>query len=128
MDFYITTVHGTRRLVGELDGSVFIKLVMPEHFFRKSQAWGLDEEVIRQLGKSECKLIRLYSRDEGKTYEVDFDTFLRKSWLHSYKGFQPQRFLTLKFWTIKDSNNQIIKEGENQVKTNQPQGKQEPLL
>lgn len=127
MDFYITTVHGTKRLVGQLDGSTFIKVVMPEHFFRKSRAWGLDEEVIRELAKSECKTIQLYAREEGKTYEVDFETFLRKSWLHTYKGFQPQRFLTLKYWTIKDNKNQTIKEGQKDT-IKKSQGKQDSLF
>jgi len=127
MDFYVTTVHGTRRLVGQLDGSVFTKVVMPEHFFRKSRAWGLDEEVVRALAESDCRIIRLYARDEGKTYEVDFDTYLRKSWLHTYKGFQPQRFLTLKYWTIKDNDNQTIKEGLKDL-PKKSQGKQNSLF
>lgn len=109
MKFYVQTPTGKNKMVGELgvDG-IFRKVVSHRtHYFLSAGAYGIDEEVVKQLFKMKCREIRLLE-DEKLVWSSPFEAFMEKSWLHTYGGFKDQRFLAKDRWNIRDFTGRYI--------------------
>lgn len=80
----------------------------PDKVFRKSvelrqkllvmDAYGIDEENLRELTAFGCKAIELRERDTGRRYLIDFDTFKAKAVPRQIGKFGLRYYLPLRYW------------------------------
>ena len=57
-------------LAGYIEGNVFIKQVSGRHFFRKFQAYGIQEDVIQKLIERNVKKLQALHTCYGRAYEI----------------------------------------------------------
>ena len=82
-------------LAGHVEGKIFIKQVTARHFFRKLQAYGIQEDVIQELIERKITKIKIISHT--LTYESTI-----KDWVNGYTlirdyGNGLQRFLPIHY-------------------------------
>ena len=80
---------------GYLENKVFIKEVSARHFFRKFQAYGIQEDVIQELIEKKIKKIRIIS------HTLTYDSSI-KDWVNGHVlirdfGNGLQRFLPIHY-------------------------------
>ena len=104
--FYaITPKKKRKKLVGVLDGWTFRKKIQfSKHFFWKARALGIDSELIPFLEKAGVKTIVLIDTESDRRYTTSFKRFKRYSWVHTFRGFDPQQFMALDKWNIWEGN------------------------
>lgn len=82
-------------LAGYIEKDVFIKHVTSRHFFRKLQAYGIQEEIIQQLIERGIKTIRIMSHT--LTYESKISDWVNGHCLLRDYGNGLQRFLPVHY-------------------------------
>lgn len=80
---------------GYIENNIFIKEVSGRHFFRKFQAYGIQEDVIQKLIERKIKKIRIIS------YTLTYDSSI-KDWVNGHVlirdfGNGLQRFLPIHY-------------------------------
>lgn len=127
--FYIEHRNNIR-LVGQLFDDHFVKRAKKSvHLFRKGNAWGISEEVVERLKDTDCDLIIIRESEEAKYYAVKFDVFVENSWVHTFQGFEQQRFLALDWWDIYSvpegeefiwGNRELLEQGKGAIPAQPP--------
>ena len=64
-------VFVNKRVVGRMDGRVFVQEITARHIFRQEQAKGMDKFVHREL-KGRCDTWRLIFQDTKQVLEIPF--------------------------------------------------------
>ena len=101
MKLYTQTIYGHRREVGAYDETAKVAcfpVYWDKHFFRKANAWGIDEDVFSRLKELGCQKIIIKTDKTGEKYESTFKDFDMHSWLHIFSNFAPRRFMALERW------------------------------
>jgi len=119
MKFYKRTITGKRKKIGEIRGLCFFKHIdFFKHHFRSADALGLDVKLLDSIISKKIPRIVLIDDETGKRYEIPSKRLFEKGWVYPKKGdkhygkFQPQVFLALDRWTIKNSSGVILQEGK----------------
>jgi len=82
-------------LAGHTEGKTFIKKVSGRHFFRKLQAYGIQEDVIQNLIEKKIKKVKIISHT--LTYESPIDEWVNGHSLLRDYGNGLQRFLPVHY-------------------------------
>lgn len=82
-------------LAGHIEKKVFIKQVNGRHFFRKLQAYGIQEDVIQELIEKKIKKVRIMSH--MLTYESNIKDWVNGHSLIRDYGNGLQRFLPVHY-------------------------------
>lgn len=86
---------GKHILAGHIENKEFFKKVTGRHFFRKLQAYGIQEDVIQKLIENKIKKIKILSHDI--TYESLIDDWVNGHSLIRDYGNGLQRFLPIHY-------------------------------
>jgi len=93
-------VFWDRKVIGEIAGAAFVKHVRKsKHLLRQPPAWAVDALAYDHLIKGKVKEIRVVDDEEGHTYTAPAEVF-EKYKRRFDRGFDPQYFLTLRFWSM----------------------------
>lgn len=84
-------------LVGSFNENkgTFLKKVTSKHFFRRSQSYAIQEEVIQQL--IELGVTKIIIKSPSSTYTSTLDDWLTPNILVQDFGYGRQRFLPVKY-------------------------------
>lgn len=82
-------------LAGHIEKTTFIKQVSGRHFFRKFQAYGIQEDVIQELIEKKIKKIRIISHT--LTYDSNIKDWVNGHVLIRDFGNGLQRFLPIHY-------------------------------
>lgn len=91
------------KIIGELSGSIFSKKVSKaKHLFRKYDAWGVDAKYFTDVLLPNNYQIKIYDRDEKKTYTISAEEFKKNGVFFHFKTdadygaqiFCPRRYFT----------------------------------
>ena len=105
-------VHGKKLHVGDYCDGVFTKRVKSsKHLFRKGNAYAISEKALFQIDKMGCKKIVIKEMEQKETLEVDFGIFMSASWRNSVGGYDIQRFLAKKWFTITSKSGAVVQNG-----------------
>ena len=86
---------GKHILAGHIDNNIFIKQVTAKHFFRKFQAYGIQEDVVQTLIEKNVKKIKIVSHT--LTYESKIEDWVNGHTLIRDYGNGLQRFLPVHY-------------------------------
>ena len=76
--------------------SMFVTSRNNEHLFRKTNAWGINANMLEML--EGLTIIHLVNEDTREHFEVGYETFKNKSREFSFDGYDTQKFLPLIYW------------------------------
>ena len=94
----VTDGNGKENTVGYVRGNTgFLLKKKSKHFFRKYQAWAIDEEVLVRNPDIEVFIVK--EEEENVNYLTTRDNFIEYSKEINYGGHLPQLALPLKYWT-----------------------------
>lgn len=82
-------------LAGHIDGKTFVKQVSARHFFRKLQAYGIQEEIIQELIERGVTKVKIMSHT--LTYESSIKDWVNGHSLIRDYGNGLQRFLPVHY-------------------------------
>jgi len=90
------------KFIGKITGETFKKSVCrSKHMLREPEAWAIDSEVVRTLEiLGTCRKVVVYDYENNFLYEVDFATFIEKSFTIE-RGHGAQKALPLTYWKFK---------------------------
>jgi len=102
------------KVAGELVNGEFRKVASrSRHFLMAPPAIAIDGEVFDQLKDGFCHTIRIKETDEREFWQVSFARF-RKHCFSLDRGHGRQYALTLDWWTIKDADGVLKREGKEE--------------
>lgn len=94
----VTDKNGKENNVGYVKGSTgFLLKKKSVHFFRKYQAWAVDEEVL--VRNPDIEIFVVKEEEEKKNYLTTRESFVEHAKEIEYRGHLPQLALPLKYWT-----------------------------
>ena len=118
MKFYMRSITGKRKKVGEIRGLCFFKHIkFSKHYFQMADALGLDVKLLNALISQRIPRVVLIDDESKQRYEIPSKRLFEKGWLYPKKGdkyygkFQTQMMLVLDWWTIKLRDGTIVQEG-----------------
>jgi hypothetical protein len=96
--------NGKIRTIGNIEGDTFYsKRKKSKHFFRKANAWGIDNQTLNDLEVIHgVKNIVIVDTESGKRYKTTVDNFKEKGFYLNYKDFNKQIFLGEEDWNVKN--------------------------
>ena len=90
------------KIVGVLEGRVYITYRRPEHFMRKFRGFGISETIIKDLELNGCETIKIcYSGKNNITYTSNINTWLKSSLTHNFENEDLQIFVSVEGLSIK---------------------------
>ena len=93
-----------RKVVGELDKGVFKKTVIYfKHHLNSYHAWAIDEEVVKELSKQNCKDILIIDSSSKKEFKITFEDFNKHAFNINH-GFGNQAACADIYWNKPISN------------------------
>ena len=75
---------------------MFVTSRSDEHIFRKTNAWGINANMLEML--EGLTRIHLVNEDTLEHFEVKYETFKQKAREFSFDGYDAQKFLPLIYW------------------------------
>ncbi|MEW6770083.1 MAG: hypothetical protein AB1330_01640 [Bacillota bacterium] len=102
----VLSIDGAEKTVGFIDHEqrcFTSSRQRSKHFHRKLNAWGVDADVLLQLGVRGVKDICIYDAENGLMYRTGLATFLERGIVRDF-GHGSQRFLPLKYWQVEASH------------------------
>ena len=96
-------INGRKCFLGRVHGPRFLKVISNRAIFKKANAWGIQTETLDWLLAQGIELIWLYNRDTNQFYTIDMETFLDKSFQHTFPNQGTQCLCPLKNFTIHDN-------------------------
>ncbi len=83
--------------VGEMQNTIFVKRVKPQHFMRIYQGYGISSDIFNQIDHEGCTEIRINTGED--LYKISMEDFKEHSIEANFDD--PQIFCPLKFFTSK---------------------------
>lgn len=82
------------------DDLIFRKCVEgSKHLLKVMDAWGIDKNIVDELGTLKCKEIRIKDKETSIIYCVEISRFMEYAVERNFVG--SQLFLPKKYWTTK---------------------------
>lgn len=87
------------RVVGRMDGSVFVRLADPtRHMLRSPAAWSHDNALLERLERAGCAAIRIEARNGSGVWYAPLTVIRAKGFAVNRPGWPPQTALALPEW------------------------------
>ena len=99
--------------IGSIENKVFTQYItFHRGYFQKASALGIDTCAMQPCIEKGVERVDLVCTDIRKVYRIDFNKFMRKSWVHNFEGFHPKVFCAVDWWDLFDKRNRLLKKGK----------------
>ena len=100
--------------IGSIENKVFTQFVtFFKGYFREASALGVDTCAMQPCIEKGVERVNLVCTDIRKVYRIDFNKFIKKSWVQrEYEGFHPKVFCRVDWWDLFDKRNRLLKKGK----------------
>lgn len=94
-----TAVRHGGRVVGRMEGPIFIRVVDPaRHMLRSPAAWSHDNALLERLERAGCTAVRIDAKDGSGVWFATVQVIRSKGFAVNRPGWPPQTALVLSEW------------------------------